>query len=184
MDFLKIVMEVLHLFETTRFSNLFIFSKVLVAVLHLFETTRFSNLLPNIFLRFLCFTLIRNYKVLKLYWNPIVRFHRFYTYSKLQGSQTVTVKNQCVILFYTYSKLQGSQTAFKIAKERGMFYTYSKLQGSQTSNCHHRTYILGCIVVSKYYFTIKHLSLSIIKILLSPNSFLSSDSINNIETFL
>ena len=206
MDFLKIVMEVLHLFETTRFSNrsrsynkaepvlhlfettrfsnLFIFSKVLVAVLHLFETTRFSNLLPNIFLRFLCFTLIRNYKVLKLYWNPIVRFHRFYTYSKLQGSQTRILWIRKEKGFYTYSKLQGSQTDHSRWLLRRSFYTYSKLQGSQTSNCHHRTYILGCIVVSKYYFTIKHLSLSIIKILLSPNSFLSSDSINNIETFL
>ena len=108
----------------------------------------------------------------------------FYTYSKLQGSQTRSTLASGVIPFYTYSKLQGSQTIIRGKGVKLWFYTYSKLQGSQTSNCHHRTYILGCIVVSKYYFTIKHLSLSIIKILLSPKSFLSSDSINNIETFL
>ena len=108
----------------------------------------------------------------------------FYTYSKLQGSQTPLERVPTVNKFYTYSKLQGSQTQVLFLNFLYLFYTYSKLQGSQTSNCHHRTYILGCIIVSKYYFTIKHLSLSIIKILLSPKSFLSSDSINNIETFL
>ena len=130
-------------------------------VLHLFETTRFSNVV-----------FIREKKT------------EFYTYSKLQGSQTELAVEPEKKTFYTYSKLQGSQTHLLQDHRSQKFYTYSKLQGSQTSNCHHRTYILGCIVVSKYYFTIKHLSLSIVKILLSPKSFLSSDSINNIETFL
>ena len=115
---------------------------------------------------------------------PFFSVPLFYTYSKLQGSQTSFFLTSNVFVFYTYSKLQGSQTYAALQIRQSKFYTYSKLQGSQTSNCHHRTYILGCIVVSKYYFTIKHLSLSIIKILLSPKSFLSSDSINNIETFL
>ena len=35
-------------------------------------------------------------------------------------------------MFYTYSKLQGSQTSFQTLSEDVMFYTYSKLQGSQT----------------------------------------------------
>lgn len=91
---------------------------------------------------------------------------------------------QNTITGYESGRRNPSAPVISLICKEFKFYTYSKLQGSQTSNCHHRTYILGCIVVSKYYFTIKHLSLSIIKILLSPNSFLSSDSINNIETFL
>ena len=37
----------------------------------------------------------------------------FYTYSKLQGSQTTSAMNDYDRKFYTYSKLQGSQTAFE-----------------------------------------------------------------------
>ena len=36
------------------------------------------------------------------------------------------------IQFYTYKKLQGSQTALAIATQKTTFYTYKKLQGSQT----------------------------------------------------
>ena len=35
-------------------------------------------------------------------------------------------------LFYTYKKLQGSQTRFIEYPNWDMFYTYKKLQGSQT----------------------------------------------------
>ena len=34
--------------------------------------------------------------------------------------------------FYTYKKLQGSQTAFSFIASIPKFYTYKKLQGSQT----------------------------------------------------
>ena len=34
----------------------------------------------------------------------------FYTYKKLQGSQTVFLPVDVVIMFYTYKKLQGSHT--------------------------------------------------------------------------
>ena len=37
------------------------------------------------------------------------------------------------LLFYTYSKLQGSQTGSKAGPDLAEFYTYSKLQGSQTT---------------------------------------------------
>ena len=37
----------------------------------------------------------------------------FYTYKKLQGSQTDNNCFQIQIQFYTYKKLQGSQTGFK-----------------------------------------------------------------------
>ena len=36
---------------------------------------------------------------------------KFYTYYKLQGSQTTYLHLHILILFYTYYKLQGSQTA-------------------------------------------------------------------------
>ena len=39
---------------------------------------------------------------------------QFYTYLKLQGSQTVTLKGSTVVLFYTYLKLQGSQTWIRV----------------------------------------------------------------------
>ena len=55
------------------------------------------------------------------------------------------------IMFYTYLKLQGSQTANLICCSSLMFYTYLKLQGSQTSNGHHRTYIPGGIVTSDIF---------------------------------
>ena len=35
---------------------------------------------------------------------------KFYTYSKLQGSQTGSAADMAKLAFYTYSKLQGSQT--------------------------------------------------------------------------
>ena len=73
-------------------------------------------------------------------------WQKFYTYSKLQGSQTNGIKTLSDTAFYTYSKLQGSQTRMNESYIFDLFYTYSKLQGSQTSNCHHRTYILGSII--------------------------------------
>ena len=76
---------------------------------------------------------------------------RFYTYLKLQGSQTVKVAVALYFLFYTYLKLQGSQTIFQTLPEKRGFYTYLKLQGSQTSNGHHRTYIPGGIVTSDIF---------------------------------
>ena len=36
--------------------------------------------------------------------------HLFYTYKKLQGSQTDNLQQSSNIMFYTYKKLQGSQT--------------------------------------------------------------------------
>ena len=75
----------------------------------------------------------------------------FYTYLKLQGSQTIKVAGQHFPLFYTYLKLQGSQTAGKNQVKESKFYTYLKLQGSQTSNGHHRTYIPGGIVTSDIF---------------------------------
>ena len=35
---------------------------------------------------------------------------KFYTYKKLQGSQTDILKQAKQVPFYTYKKLQGSQT--------------------------------------------------------------------------
>ena len=35
-------------------------------------------------------------------------------------------------LFYTYKKLQGSQTGDAWVSDNARFYTYKKLQGSQT----------------------------------------------------
>ena len=55
------------------------------------------------------------------------------------------------IPFYTYLKLQGSQTNRAKSMMNNMFYTYLKLQGSQTSNGHHRTYIPGGIVTSDIF---------------------------------
>ena len=37
-----------------------------------------------------------------------------------------------IIMFYTYKKLQGSQTGLGGKKIAFKFYTYKKLQGSQT----------------------------------------------------
>ena len=54
-------------------------------------------------------------------------------------------------MFYTYKKLQGSQTAQGIKIKDNGFYTYKKLQGSQTSNGYHRTYIPGGIVTSDIF---------------------------------
>ena len=54
-------------------------------------------------------------------------------------------------MFYTYLKLQGSQTKTSPTKRAFEFYTYLKLQGSQTSNGHHRTYIPGGIVTSDIF---------------------------------
>ena len=42
-----------------------------------------------------------------------------------------------MFMFYTYSKLQGSQTVDKVFRELSTFYTYSKLQGSQTAKVEH-----------------------------------------------
>ena len=58
----------------------------------------------------------------------------FYTYKKLQGSQTRAGEFGCIIQFYTYKKLQGSQTTLDFFKDNYLFYTYLKLQGSQTLN--------------------------------------------------
>ena len=57
-------------------------------VLHLSEITRFSN-----------------YAGLEFNMESV-----FYTYLKLQGSQTDLTKSVSLIWFYTYLKLQGSQT--------------------------------------------------------------------------
>ena len=54
-------------------------------------------------------------------------------------------------MFYTYKKLQGSQTYINDIVYHCMFYTYKKLQGSQTSNGYHRTYIPGGIVTSDIF---------------------------------
>ena len=81
----------------------------------------------------------------------------FYTYKKLQGSQTILTLSSAMHWFYTYKKLQGSQTTFVTrffktgftliknykalkpicaSKELpSAFYTYKKLQGSQTYIC-------------------------------------------------
>ena len=75
----------------------------------------------------------------------------FYTYLKLQGSQTPKLLYQTGKKFYTYLKLQGSQTIALIHILNPLFYTYLKLQGSQTSNGHHRTYIPGGIVTSDIF---------------------------------
>ena len=75
----------------------------------------------------------------------------FYTYKKLQGSQTICQVLFISGLFYTYKKLQGSQTVFHNTQGQVLFYTYKKLQGSQTSNGYHRTYIPGGIVTSDIF---------------------------------
>ena len=75
----------------------------------------------------------------------------FYTYLKLQGSQTAFVVVPVPLRFYTYLKLQGSQTSVYVMVPELKFYTYLKLQGSQTSNGHHRTYIPGGIVTSDIF---------------------------------
>ena len=75
----------------------------------------------------------------------------FYTYLKLQGSQTAATLPSFSLTFYTYLKLQGSQTASDWRTTSSKFYTYLKLQGSQTSNGHHRTYIPGGIVTSDIF---------------------------------
>ena len=54
-------------------------------------------------------------------------------------------------MFYTYKKLQGSQTVYEVLISSAPFYTYKKLQGSQTSNGYHRTYIPGGIVTSDIF---------------------------------
>ena len=54
-------------------------------------------------------------------------------------------------MFYTYKKLQGSQTKRLAILTEFAFYTYKKLQGSQTSNGYHRTYIPGGIVTSDIF---------------------------------
>ena len=54
-------------------------------------------------------------------------------------------------MFYTYLKLQGSQTDIPLNSYAAEFYTYLKLQGSQTSNGYHRTYIPGGIVTSDIF---------------------------------
>ena len=77
--------------------------------------------------------------------------YQFYTYKKLQGSQTEVNDNQVSPEFYTYKKLQGSQTATYKSLILLSFYTYKKLQGSQTSNGYHRTYIPGGIVTSDIF---------------------------------
>ena len=85
-----------------------------------------------------------------------------------------------IVMFYTYYKLQGSQTLQVAECCIPSFYTYYKLQGSQTSNGYHRTYIPGGTVIYNY-FTIKHLSLSTINIFSLLKRSLSCDSsINNI----
>ena len=56
----------------------------------------------------------------------------FYTYLKLQGSQTLVQLQVQLIQFYTYLKLQGSQTWTEYELLACRFYTYLKLQGSQT----------------------------------------------------
>ena len=57
---------------------------------------------------------------------------KFYTYKKLQGSQTFLLAVLLNHLFYTYKKLQGSQTLNIQNLTCLRFYTYKKLQGSQT----------------------------------------------------
>ena len=42
------------------------------------------------------------------------------------------IKSMTENQFYTYKKLQGSQTRLDITLPRITFYTYKKLQGSQT----------------------------------------------------
>ena len=56
----------------------------------------------------------------------------FYTYLKLQGSQTLFNETVTGLPFYTYLKLQGSQTVDWSVTSLISFYTYLKLQGSQT----------------------------------------------------
>ena len=97
-------------------------------VLHLSEITRFSNWLRR-----------------------LASLSSFYTYLKLQGSQTAFLSSLEQARFYTYLKLQGSQTGSPLFCPTVPFYTYLKLQGSQTSNGHHRTYIPGGIVTSDIF---------------------------------
>ena len=71
----------------------------------------------------------------------------FYSFHKLQGSQTQKDLYEILPLFYSFHKLQGSQTLLHGYQRKRLFYSFHKLQGSQTSNGHHRTYILGSIVI-------------------------------------
>ena len=65
----------------------------------------------------------------------------FYTYYKLQGSQTQPEWLGYLNWFYTYYKLQGSQTDSGYYIHIRQFYTYYKLQGSQTQMAQLQTLI-------------------------------------------
>ena len=131
----------------------------------------------------------------------------FYTYLKLQGSQTQIKASPIFKLFYTYLKLQGSQTAVSKLPEVQWFYTYLKLQGSQTPFLGQYIFrlVLHLSEITRFsnlkwsspnlytwwycnfrylYFTIKHLSLSIINVFSLSSTKRSSDSINNRKIFL
>ena len=61
-------------------------------------------------MHFFSFTLIKNYKALKQELAYELKRSWFYTYKKLQGSQTSVSIRIKTFMFYTYKKLQGSQT--------------------------------------------------------------------------
>ena len=79
---------VLHSYKITRFSNFQLELWLKLWVLHSYKITRFSNIRGTAYLVSLCFTLLQNYKVLKLRATRMMLKERFYTLTKLQGSQT------------------------------------------------------------------------------------------------
>ena len=79
---------VLHSYKITRFSNDDYIDLLKVMVLHSYKITRFSNHQIKKKDWLLSFTLLQNYKVLKLVFKFRSGSSQFYTLTKLQGSQT------------------------------------------------------------------------------------------------
>ena len=59
---------VLHSYKITRFSNFILCRTGRNIVLHSYKITRFSNCNLNFYVSVFCFTLLQNYKVLKLFY--------------------------------------------------------------------------------------------------------------------
>ena len=153
---------VLHLSEITRFSNSITLLFPLYSVLHLSEITRFSNLLSS---------LVKG--VLVLHLSEITRFsnrRRISTtkWAVLHLSEITRFSNRWCHLCKDFTVLHLSEIT-----------RFSNLKWSSPN-----LYTWWYCNFRYLYFTIKHLSLSIINVFSLSSTKRSSDSINNRKIFL
>ena len=107
---------------------------IIGCVLHSYKITRFSNVVVCIYQCIYSFTLLQNYKVLKL---PIGALIKIMGFTLLQNYKVLKLRATRMMLkerFYTLTKLQGSQTGMgEMYRTISVLHSYKITRFSNTS---------------------------------------------------